>query len=156
MGMRTWLIDLSRGDSLQCFWLFYRLREQSKIAPLRSVFTFLMSRSAHRHGGYVGPGAVFQGRPVLPHGLHGVFISRFAVIGPGCRIYQNVTIGEVDHKAPVIGPGCQIGAGAVLVGGIKIGRDVKIGAGAVVSQDVPDGCTGVAQKPRVLEGVKAP
>lgn len=156
MGMRTWLIDLSRGDSLQCFWLFYRLREQTKVAPLRSIFTFLMSRSAHRHGGYVGPGAVFQGRPVLPHGLHGVFISRFAVIGPGCRIYQNVTIGEVNHKAPVIGPGCQIGAGAVLVGGIKIGRDVKIGAGAVVSQDVSDGCTVVAQKPRVLEGVKAP
>ena len=152
MGLRAWLIDLSRGDDLEWFWTLYRLRERTGFAPLRSAATFLMSRSAHRHGGYVGPGAVFQGRPMLPHGLHGVFISRFAVIGEGCRIYQNVTIGEVGHRAPVIGPGCQIGAGAVLVGDIRIGRQVKIGAGAVVSTDIPDGCTVVAQRPRVLEG----
>ena len=59
----------------------------------------------------MGPGAVFEGRPSLPHGLHGVFISRFAVIGPRCRIYQNVTIGEIDRKAPRIGADCLIGAG---------------------------------------------
>lgn len=90
------------------------------------------------------------GEPVLPHGLHGVFISRYAVIGAGCRIYQNVTIGEVGHAAPEIGPGCVIGAGAVLVGKIKIGAHAKIGAGAVVCENVPDGCTVVAQRPRVL------
>jgi len=114
------------------------------------VLTFLLNRMAHRHGGYIGRGAVFAGEPVLPHGLHGVFISRYAVIGAGCRIYQNVTIGEVGHAAPEIGPGCVIGAGAVLVGKIKIGAHAKIGAGAVVCENVPDGCTVVAQRPRVL------
>lgn len=86
----------------------------------------------------------------LPHGLHGVFISRYAKIGRDCWIYQNVTIGEVDRSAPEIGDGCLIGAGAALVDGIKIGNDVKIGAGAVVCTDIPDGCTVVAQPPRVI------
>lgn len=151
MGVRDWLIDYSRGDSLNWFWWLYHRRAKAKARVWRSILTYLMCRSAHRHGGYVGPGAVFQGRPSLPHGLHGVFISRFAVVGPRCQIYQNVTLGEVEHRAPEIGADCQIGAGAVLVGGIRVGNRVKIGAGAVVSRDVPDDCTVVAQQPRVLE-----
>lgn len=118
---------------------------------VRDFLTFFLSRSAHKHGGYVGPDAVFLGVPVLPHGLHGIFISRFAVIGEGCRIYQNVTIGEVNRKAPVIGNDCLIGAGAVLVGDIRIGDRVKIGAGTVVNTDIPDGCTVVSQAMRLID-----
>ena len=151
MGMRQRLTDWSRGDGLGWFWRLYGLRQRAKAGPARSVLTVLMCRSAHRHGGYVGPGAVFRGRPVLPHGLHGVFISRYAVIGRDCRIYQNVTIGEVDGRAPQVGDGCLIGAGAVLVGPIRVGDGARVGAGAVVSRDVPPGCTVVAPSPRVLE-----
>ena len=110
----------------------------------------LLNRMAHRHGGYIGNGAVIEGIPTLPHGLHGIYISRYAVLGADCWIYQNVTIGEVQRKAPRIGRNCLIGAGAVLVGDIKIGDSVKIGAGAVVCSDVPDGCTVVAPPARVL------
>ena len=99
----------------------------------------------------MGPDAVFKGRPQLPHGLHGVFISRYAQIGEGCRIYQNVTIGEVNGKAPVIGDDCLIGAGAILLGGIRIGDHAKVGAGAVVNTDVPEGGTVVCQPARILE-----
>ncbi|MDE7022263.1 MAG: serine acetyltransferase, partial [Lachnospiraceae bacterium] len=132
---------------------FYLYRQQQKSSGMvRDVLTFFMSRSAHRHGGYIGPDAVIRGRPSLPHGLHGVFISRYAQVGVNCRIYQNVTIGEVDRKAPVIGDDCLIGAGAVILGGIRIGNHVKIGAGAVVCKDVPDGCTVVSQEPRIING----
>ena len=151
MSVREKLTDYSKGDNLGWFWRLYWLRKGTKSKVIRDMLTFLLNRSAHRHGGYVGPGADIQGEPILPHGLHGVFISRYAVIGANCRIYQNVTIGEVDHKAPVIGNGCWIGAGAVLVGNIHIGPGARIGAGAVVSKDVPAGCTVVAQPPRVLE-----
>lgn len=149
--VRDRLVDRSRGDGLGWFWGLYRLRQRTDSRLVRSLCTYLMCRSAHRHGGYVGPGAVFEGRPVLPHGLHGVFISRWAVVGAGCTIYQNVTIGEVEGKAPVIGPGCLIGAGAVLVGDIRVGRGARVGAGAVVFRDVPDGSTVVAPPPRILE-----
>lgn len=73
------------------------------------------------------------------------------VIGKDCWIYQNVTIGESNRKAPVIGDGCLIGAGAVIVGDVRIGNHVKIGAGAVVNIDIADGCTVVAQPPRIME-----
>ena len=151
MSVRGWMTDCSKGDNLRGFWRLYQLRKEAKNRLLRDLFTFLMNRSAHRHGGYVGPGAEFESPPVLPHGLHGVFISRYAVVGARCKIYQNVTIGEVDGKAPVIGPDCLIGAGAVLVGAIRVGRGVRIGAGAVVCQDIPDGSTVVAPPSRILE-----
>ena len=152
MGLRACLTDWSKGDRLQGFWRLYRLRGRAKWKLTRDVWTCLLNRSARRHGGYVGPGAVILGEPVLPHGLHGVYISRYATIGAGCRIYQNVTIGEVNGHAPVVGEGCLIGTGAVLVGDIRIGDGVKIGAGAVVFQDIPAGCTVVAQPPRILKG----
>ena len=152
MSVRGWMTDCSKGDNLRGFWRLYQLRSGAKSRLFRDLFTFLMNRSAHRHGGYVGPGAVIQGEPTLPHGLHGVFISRYAVIGANCRIYQNVTIGEVDGRAPSIGANCLIGAGAVLVGDIHIGDHVKIGAGAVVARDVPSHSTVVAPPPRILAG----
>lgn len=153
MGMREKIIDYSRGDTLGHFWRLYERQKRAKNKLSRDILTFFMSRSAHRHGGYVGPGAEIRGIPSLPHGLHGVFISRYATIGANCRIYQNVTIGEVGGAAPTIGEGCLIGAGAVLVGGIRIGNHVKIGAGSVVSTDVPDYSTVVSQPPRVIERV---
>lgn len=152
MGFRAWLTDFSKGDSLGLYWKLFFWRQRAKSGLLRRLLTFFLNRSARRHGGYIGNGADLAGIPSLPHGLHGVYISRYASIGPGCRIYQNVTIGEVNGHAPVVGEGCLIGAGAVLVGDIRIGDGVKIGAGAVVFQDIPAGCTVVAQPPRILKG----
>ena len=149
MKLRYKLINRAKGDDLSFFWQMYRLRQRAGTGFWRGVFSLLLLRSPPRHGGYVGLGAVIYGRPALPHGLHGIFISQYAEIGENCRIYQNVTIGEVDGRAPSIGPDCLIGAGATLVGDIRVGRGVKIGAGAVVAQDVPDDCTVVAQPPRV-------
>ena len=151
MGIRRKVIDYSRGDNLNYFWRLYRLQKKARFRVIRDILTFLMSRSAHRHGGYFGPDTVFMGVPELPHGLHGIFVSRFAVIGEDCRIYQNVTIGEVNRKAPIIGRNCLIGAGAIILGDIKIGENVKIGAGAVVSTDIPDNCTVVSQPIRIIE-----
>lgn len=152
MAVRQRLTEWSRGDCLAGFWRLYRLHARAKNRLVSDVLGFLMARSARRHGGYVGRGAVVEGEPSLPHGLHGIYISRYARIGRDCRIYQNVTIGEVGGRAPRIGRRCLIGAGAVLVGGITVGDGAKIGAGAVVSRDVPPGCTVVAQPPRVLCG----
>ena len=150
MRYREWAADYATGDNLGGFWRLFRWRGRTGNRFVKNILTFILGRMAHRHGGYIGNGAVFDGIPLLPHGLHGLYISRYAQIGAGCRIYQNVTIGEVAHKAPRIGSGCLIGAGAVLVGGITVGDHVKIGAGAVVSTDIPDGCTVVAQPPRII------
>lgn len=151
MSIRERLTDYSKGDDLRLYWKVFRAREKAKAKVWADALNLLCSRLAHKHGGYIGKGAVIEEIPSLPHGLHGIYISRFAKIGKGCRIYQNVTIGEVNRKAPEIGDRCLIGAGAVMIGGIRIGNDVKIGAGAVVSRDVPDGCTVVSPQAIVLE-----
>lgn len=150
MSIRRRIIDYSRGNNLRHFWRLYRLQKKTGEGFLRDILTFMMSRCAHRHGGYIGPDTVIKGNLTLPHGLHGIFISRYAEIGENCRIYQNVTIGEVDRRAPVIGDNCLIGAGAVIIGGVKIGSRVKVGAGAVVCTDIPEGCTVVSQPVRII------
>lgn len=150
MSIRRRVIEYSRGNNLNHFWRLYRWQKRIRSGLIHDILTFMMSRCAYHHGGYIGPDAVIKGRPVLPHGLQGIFISRYASVGENCWIYQNVTIGEISRKAPVIGDDCLIGAGAVLVGDIRIGSRVKIGAGAVVHMDVPDDCTVVPQPARVI------
>lgn len=79
-------------------------------------------------------------------------ISDRAVIGNNVTIFHQVTIGlGADGKAPVIGDNCLIGAGAKVIGGIKIGNQVKIGANCVVCQDIPAHSTVVAQKCRIIK-----
>ena len=150
MISREIIVDKSKGDDLRGFWKLFRRHERARPGLWKSFLAFCCNRSAARHGGYVGVDARVLGVPSMPHGLRGVFISRYAVIGEGCRIYQNVTIGEVEGEAPSIGRGCLIGAGAVLVGGITVGDYVKIGAGAVVACDVPENATVVCQRPQII------
>ena len=153
MNIRRIIIDYSRGNNMHHFWRLYRIQKKTgRDGIVHDILTFLLSRCAHRHGGYIGPDTVIKNNLSLPHGLHGVFISRYAQIGENCCIYQNVTIGEVNRKAPVIGNDCLIGAGAVIIGDIKIGSHVKIGAGAVVNTNVPDNYTVVPQPMRMIEG----
>ena len=151
MNLRERVMDYSLGNNLRLYWRLFYLRERLRGKILPDILTFVLNRMAHKRGGYIGRGASIAAVPSLPHGLHGVFISRYASIGKDCRIYQNVTIGQGSGLcAPRIGDHCLIGAGAVLVGDLRIGDHVKIGAGAVVSRDVPDNCTVVSQPPRVI------
>lgn len=83
-------------------------------------------------------GADFAEPPQLPHGLNGIIISHNAVIGYDCKIFHQVTIGEGRGGAPKVGNHVLIGAGAKIIGGIHIGNNVKIAAGCVVMQDIPD------------------
>jgi serine O-acetyltransferase len=70
-----------------------------------------------------------------------VVVSGYARFGDNCRIRTGVVVGlrrVSEPSAPVIGDNVDIGAGAKLLGGIRIGSNVVIGANAVVLHDVPD------------------
>ncbi len=149
MSLRTDILTWSKGDLLETYWKVFFWRQEGKAGLKNDFLTIYLNRTARKHGGYIGKTAYFASRPRLPHGLHGIYISRYAKIGKECWIYQNVTIGEVHGKAPTIGDHCLIGANAVLVGPIHIGNHVKIGAGAVVREDIPDGATVIAGSPMI-------
>jgi serine O-acetyltransferase len=93
-----------------------------------------------------------------PHAFHGIFISEYAHVEEGCTIFQQVTIGQnglispdaPGGNAPVIEANCYIGAGAKIIGPCHIGTDVRIGANAIVVDDIPDHATVVLQKPRII------
>lgn len=65
-----------------------------------------------------------------------------AIIGRNCIIGQNTTIGGKSgwYEVPVIGDNVHISAGARILGPVRIGNNVIIGANAVVVKDVPDNC----------------
>ena len=82
----------------------------------------------------VGPGFV------IDH-FGGIVVSGYARFGARCRIRNGVVVGlsRVENPVgPVIGDDVDIGAGAKVLGAIRIGNRVLIGANAVVVKDVPD------------------
>jgi serine O-acetyltransferase len=87
----------------------------------------------------------------LPHPI-GVVVHSRAAIGRNVVIYQNVTVGVAHESdsAPRIGDGVLVGAGAVILGPVVIGRGAKIGANSVVLADVPDWSTVVGVPARVV------
>ena len=76
----------------------------------------------------------------------GVIVSGYAIFGDNCRIRNGVVVGLKNIEepgAPVIGNNVDIGAGAKVLGKIRIGNNVFIGANAVVLTDVPDNSVAV-------------
>jgi serine O-acetyltransferase len=72
-------------------------------------------------------------------------ISASANIGRNCTLRHNVCIGTRygDDDAPRIGDDVEFGVGAVVLGKICVGNNVRIGANAVVLTNIPDNSTAV-------------
>ena len=81
-----------------------------------------------------------------------IILNPLAKIGTNCTMRHGVTIGnrqEIDD-VPVLGDNVDIGAGAKILGKIKIGNNVSIGANAVVLCDVPDNHIAVGVPARII------
>jgi serine O-acetyltransferase len=86
--------------------------------------------------------------------IRDIVINERAVIGDNCNISQGVTIGQANRGrrkgTPVIGRNVYIGPGAKIVGAVRVGNDVAIGANCVVTDDVPDHAVVVGVPGRVI------
>jgi serine O-acetyltransferase len=106
----------------------------------------------------LAPGAVFSSDIRFGHHGFGTMVHSNVTIGSRVKIWHNVTLAvRAATGAPhriVIEDEVAIGAGAVVVtpheGSIRIGKGARIGAGAVVTEDVPAGATVVSAPTRVL------
>ena len=92
----------------------------------------------------IHPGAQIGKRLFIDHGM-GIVIGETAEIGDDCTIYHGVTLGgtgkDKNKRHPTLGRGVLVGAGAKVLGPIKINDYAKIGAGAVVLKEVSKGKT---------------
>jgi len=95
----------------------------------------------------------------IDHGM-GVVIGETAEIGDNCTIYQGVTLGgtgkDVGKRHPTLGDNVMVGAGAKVLGPVKIGSNSKIAANAVVLHAVPENSTAVGIPAKVVrrDGVR--
>jgi serine O-acetyltransferase len=99
------------------------------------------------------PCEVTLGRRFRIDHFGGIIISGDTVFGDDCVIRNGVTVGlrHTGHRgSPILGNRVDIGAGAKILGAIRIGDDVLIGANAVVLSDVPSNSIAVGVPARVL------
>lgn len=79
----------------------------------------------------------------IMHG-HDIVIGSGVIIGPNCKLFNGVTLGNKDTESsviaqPVLEEGVIVGTGAKLLGPIRVGAYAKIGANSVVVKDIPAG-----------------
>ena len=138
------------GDwGAQGFWVllvyrFGRWRYGVRPALLRKLFSILykiLFKVVQIITGVELPCEVVIGRNFVIDHFGGIVISGYARFGDDCRIRNGVVVGlkNVNEPiAPVFGNNVDIGAGAKVLGNIRIGNNVTIGSNAVVLIDVPD------------------
>lgn len=145
------VVLFSKGfAALVCHRAAYRLynTKNSKFTAL-----YLQSQASAAFGVDIHPNAQIGQRLMLDHGT-GIVIGETAVVGDGCTFLHGVTLGgtgkQHGDRHPKVGNNVLIGANASLLGNIRIGDRVKIGAGSVVLRPIPDGATAVGVPAKII------
>lgn len=143
-------VALSDGTSANVLYRASQKLREYKLGPVALVCSEL---SKLKNGCLIGRRAEFGEGFVLMH-PHGVIINSGVRGGRNVVIESGVVIGAARNGLPVevptIGDDVFIGAGAKILGAVRIGNNVRIGANAVVVKDVPDGSTVVGVPARIV------
>ncbi|NLX61211.1 MAG: serine O-acetyltransferase [Tissierellia bacterium] len=116
----------------------------------------IISQRARRKTGIeIHPGAQIGKNFFIDHGM-GVVIGETAEVGNNVTIYHGVTLGGVggdpnSKRHPTVEDDVMIGAGAKILGPVTIGKGAKIGANAVVLDDIPPYATAVGMPAKVVK-----
>jgi serine O-acetyltransferase len=146
-GLLPPLLNFKGYVALQAFRVSSWLWSSDRI----DLALLLQSESSDSLQVSIHPSAKIGTSVFLDHAT-GIVVGPFAEIGDDVTILQNVTVGRKDGlagRAPRIGRCVLLSAGATILGDIRIGDFAKIGAGAVVTEDVPNGCTAVGVPARL-------
>jgi serine O-acetyltransferase len=133
--------------------LFHRVAHRLYQARLFFLSRLVSEVARWLTGIEIHPGARIAKRLVIDHGM-GVVIGETAEIGNDCIIFHGVTLGGVKFdpvkRHPTVGNHVLIGAGAKVLGPLRLGDNSRIGANAVVTKDVPAGATIVGPRAEIL------
>lgn len=138
--------------------LFYRMGHFFYTHKLFFLARLISQIARFLTGIEIHPGAKIGRRLFIDHGM-GIVIGETATIGNDCTIYHGVTLGgtgkDKNKRHPDLGNDVMVGCGAKILGPIKIGNHVKIGANAVVTKPVEDNVTviGIPARQKTLQNV---
>lgn len=150
-----------QGVWVMAVYRFGRWRYGVRPALLRKPLSFvyrLLKISVQILSGIDIPCEAKVGRRLVIEHFGGIVVSGDATLGDDVVLRNGVTIGlkrTGQPGAPVIGNRVDIGAGAKILGSIRIGDGAVIGANAVVLNDVPAGALAVGIPARIKRPVKA-
>ena len=120
----------------------------------RGLARFMSQCTRFFTGIEIHPGATLGRRVFIDHGM-GVIIGETAVVGNNVTIFQGVTLGgtgkESGKRHPNIGEWATLGVGSAVLGNVTIGARTKVGAGAVVFDNVPADATVVGIPGRIVK-----
>lgn len=132
----------------------YRLANYFWRTGRRYLAYFVQMRTSESFGVDIHPAAKI-GRGLMIDHAHSVVIGETAVVGDNVSMLHSVTLGgtgkEQEDRHPKIGDGVLIGAGAAVLGNIRVGNNAKIASGSVVLKEVPP-CKTVAGVPAMIVG----
>ena len=124
--------------------VFYRISHFFYCHKLFFIARLISQLARFLTGIEIHPGAKIGKKLFIDHGM-GIVIGETATVGNNCTIYHNSTLGGTGKdkykRHPDLGNNVMVGAGAKVLGPIKIGNNVKIGANSTVLKDIPDNVT---------------
>jgi serine O-acetyltransferase len=163
---------ISRAEALlsphlPALWL-YRVAHEMYLHDHRALARFVSYLGRLLSGGIeIHAGATIGRRFFIDHG-GGTVIGETAIIGDDVTLYHQVTLGAVgwwrdirrapsERRHPAVGNRVVIGAGSAVLGPVRVGDDARIGAHAIVTDDVPPGarvhpCNGTIDVPAPAVG----
>ena len=123
------------------------VRKMLIVSRLIELLIFLLYNSRIPAQAIIGKGSFFAYSGI------GVVIHKRCVIGDSVNIGPNVTIGgrSNHYEVPIIGNDVFIATGAKILGPIRVGNHVTIGANSVVIHEVPDGCVVAGVPAKVIK-----
>jgi serine O-acetyltransferase len=117
---------------------YYRIGQVLAGWGLLPLAYWLENRAIRGSGAEISPLAQIGPGIALQHSV-GVVIGPQVRIGARVMIYQGVTLGDgTEPGQPTLGDDVVLGSGACVLGGIRVGDRVEVGAQAVVTKDLPD------------------
>ncbi len=136
--------------------MFHRIAHRLWKMKLRLVGRLLAQFSRWITGVEIHPGAIIGHGFFIDHGM-GVVIGETTEIGDFVTLFQGVTLGgtgkEKGKRHPTLGNHVVVGSGAKVLGNIRIGDFVKVGANSVVLRSVPSNSTVIGIPGRIIKTV---
>lgn len=140
---RTYFFNISF-----CYLFWFRLtKSDNKITKV--IAKFMHSRLTRKYQLKIPSNTIIGYGLYIGHGM-AIVLHPTVRIGDNCNLSQFTTIGSNNGKSATIGDNVYIAPNVCIVEDVKIGNNVTIGAGSVVTKDIPDNMTVAGVPARII------